>query len=125
MSDSHSSLTGSLPTEEDAYSLGVEQGRILALTHENYERQGEADWPLSNELFLDEVHSDTCIGQVAVPPLIYADEELVDAYCTGVVGGYSDYLYSLVDMDGNITSDHIMLKPFFAAKGLSSTRSNG
>jgi hypothetical protein len=85
------------------------------------ESQGEADWPWSSELFLDEFHSDTRIGNIAAPPVIYADHDLMNAYCTGAVAGYRDYLFSLLDMDGNVKSDHIMLQPFLAAKGLTPT----
>jgi hypothetical protein len=69
--------------------LGVEQGRILA---RNPESQGQADWPLSNDLCTDEFRPiETGIGQIAAPPVIYADDNLMNAYCTGVVRGFSDY----------------------------------
>ena len=80
------------PTEEGAYSLGVEQGRILAT---NPESQGQADWPVSNDLFSDEFRPETCIGRVAAPPAIYADDGLMNAYCSGALRGFNDHHASL------------------------------
>lgn len=86
--ESKEPLVAEKPTEEEAFSLGVEQGRILAM---NPEAQGQADWPWSNDLFADEFRPETCVGQVAAPPVIYADFDLMNAYCTGAVRGFSDY----------------------------------
>jgi hypothetical protein len=74
-------------TENIAHFRGVEYGRARATNQWHGVFFPSPDWPLSGDLTgLD--GKDAGIGQVPVPPEIYADADLRNAYCGGVVYGF-------------------------------------